>query len=238
MSYVIEPAKLAVLDVKGTDAKFPVRRVYCVGRNYAAHAIEMGSDPKREPPFFFCKQADADCVVAVPANACIDIPYPSLTKNYHYEAELVVAIGKDAKNISVADAKDIIYGYAVGLDMTRRDLQATMRERGRPWEIGKAFDYSAPIGEITPIEDSGEINSGNIQLSVNGKTKQHSDIRHLIWNVSEVISRLSELFELKAGDLIMTGTPEGVGAVITGDTLVASVQGLASITIKLTSSSS
>ncbi|PNK59823.1 fumarylacetoacetate hydrolase family protein [Psychrobacter sp. FDAARGOS_221] len=233
MSYVFEPAKPAALDVKGTEDKFAVRRVYCVGRNYAAHAREMGSDPDREPPFFFCKQADADSVVAVAANGEVDLPYPSLTQNYHYEVELIVAIGKDGKNVSIEAANDLIYGYAVGLDMTRRDLQATMREQGRPWEIGKAFDYSAPVGEVTPITDSGEINSGNIKLTVNGETRQLSDINHLTWKVAEIISRLSELFELKAGDLIMTGTPEGVGPVVAGDTMVATIDGLSSITIHI-----
>lgn len=233
MTYVFNPSLPAALDVKGVQDKFPVRRVYCVGRNYAAHAIEMGSDPDREPPFFFCKPGDVDAVVAVPANGSVDIPYPPLTENYHYETELVVAIGKPVKDISVAQAASSIFGYGVGLDMTRRDLQATMREQGRPWEIGKAFDYSAPIGELTPIADLGEINAGNIKLTVNGETRQDSDLTHLIWSVAEVISRLSQLFELKPGDLIMTGTPAGVGPVVTGDTLVASIEGLSSIRVNI-----
>lgn len=233
MSYVIDAIQPAALDVKGTDDKFPVRRVYCVGRNYAAHAREMGFDPDREPPFFFCKPGDSDSVVAVANNGTVDIPYPPQTENYHYEIELIVAIGKDVKNISVEEAKEAIFGYAVGLDMTRRDLQMKMREQGRPWEIGKAFDYSAPIGELTPIADSGEITSGNIKLTVNDETQQESNLTHLIWKVSEIISRLSELFELKAGDLIMTGTPEGVGPVKAGDTMVASIDGLGSITVNV-----
>lgn len=234
MSYVIEPFKPVGLDVKGTEDKFPVRRVYCVGRNYAAHAREMGFDPDRNPPFFFCKPNDPESVVPVAKDGSVDLPYPPLTDNYHYEVELVVAIGKDAKNISVEDAKNIIYGYAVGLDMTRRDLQMNMREQGRPWEVGKAFDYSAPIGELTPIDGINELTAGNIELTVNGETKQQSDITHLIWKTAEVISRLSELFELKAGDLIMTGTPEGVGPVVKGDKMVASVAGLGSITVNVT----
>lgn len=233
MSYVIEPFEHVGLNVKGTEDKFPVRRVYCVGRNYAAHACEMGFDPDRNPPFFFCKPNDPESVVPVAKDGTIDLPYPPLTENYHYEVELIVAIGKDAKNISVEDAKNVIFGYAVGLDMTRRDLQMTMREQGRPWEVGKAFDYSAPIGELTLIDGTNELTAGNIELSVNGETKQQSDITHLIWKTAEVISRLSELFELKAGDLIMTGTPEGVGPVVKGDTMVASVEGLGSITVNV-----
>ncbi|QEY26866.1 fumarylacetoacetate hydrolase family protein [Neisseria zalophi] len=233
MSYVFEPVKTVGLNVQGTEDKFPVRRVYCVGRNYAAHAREMGFDPDREPPFFFCKPNDPESVIPVEKDGTVDVPYPTLTENYHYEVELVVAIGKNAKNISVEEAKDVIFGYAVGLDMTRRDLQMKMREQGRPWEIGKAFDYSAPIGELAPISAIGELNEGNIELTVNGETKQKSNITHLIWNVSEVISRLSELFELRAGDLIMTGTPEGVGAVVKGDKMVATLDGLSKITVNV-----
>ncbi len=234
MSYVIEPFEPVGLHVKGTEDKFPVRRVYCVGRNYAAHAREMGFDPDRNPPFFFCKPNDPESVVPVANDGTVDIPYPPMTENYHYEVEMVVAIGKDAKDISVEDAKNVIFGYAVGLDMTRRDLQMTMREQGRPWEVGKAFDYSAPIGELTPIDGDNELTAGNIELTVNGETKQQSNITHLIWKTAEVISRLSELFELKAGDLIMTGTPEGVGPVVKGDTMVAQVEGLGSITVNVT----
>lgn len=233
MSYVFEPDYLAALDIKGSDDKFPVRRVYCVGRNYAAHAREMGSDPERTSPFFFCKPGDKQSVVAVSAGGSVDIPYPPLTENYHYEVELIVAINKDAKNISVAEAKDVIFGYGVGLDMTRRDLQLQMRQQERPWEIGKAFDYSAPIGELTPISDSGELNAGHIKLTVNDSVVQTSDLTHMIWNVAEIISRLSELFELRAGDLIMTGTPEGVGPVVRGDTLNAHIDGVSDITVHI-----
>lgn len=233
MSFVFEPMRTVGIPVKDSDALYPVRRVYCVGRNYAAHAREMGFDPDREPPFFFCKPNDSESIVPVAAGETVTIPYPTETNNYHYEIELVVAIGKDAKNISVEEAKDYIYGYAVGLDMTRRDLQMSMREKGRPWEIGKAFDYSAPIGLIHPIDQTGELNAGDIHLTVNGETKQRSDITHLIWNVAETIATLSTLFELKQGDLIFTGTPEGVGAVIAGDEMQAEITGLTGITVKV-----
>ncbi|GAA4418476.1 5-carboxymethyl-2-hydroxymuconate isomerase [Advenella faeciporci] len=231
MSYVFEPMKTVGIPVTDSEDLFPVRRIYCVGRNYAAHAREMGFDPDREPPFFFCKPNDAESIVPVADGQTIEIPYPVQTGNYHHEIELVVAIGKGGKNISVEDAVKHIFGYAVGLDMTRRDLQMKMREVGRPWEIGKAFDYSAPIGEITPIAKTGEINNGEIHLTVNGKTTQKSNVTHLIWSVSETIANLSTLFELKEGDLIMTGTPEGVGAVVAGDTMVATIDGLKSITV-------
>lgn len=233
MNYVFNPMPIVGLPIKNTDALFPVRRIYCVGRNYAAHAREMGFDPDREPPFFFCKPNDAESIVSVQADQTVTIPYPALTSNYHYEIELVVAIGKDAKNISVEEAVEHIYGYAVGLDMTRRDLQMGMREQGRPWEIGKAFDYSAPVGVIHPISETGELNSADIHLTVNGETKQRSDVTHLIWNVAETIANLSNLFELKQGDLIFTGTPEGVGAVVKGDEMRAEVAGLTGITVRV-----
>lgn len=233
MSFVFNPMPVVGIPVKDNDALFPVRRIYCVGRNYAAHAREMGFDPDREPPFFFCKPNDAESIVPVPAGETVTIPYPSLTSNYHYEIELVVAIGKDGKNISVEQAADYIYGYAVGLDMTRRDLQMTQREKGRPWEVGKAFDYSAPVGPIHRLADVGELNAADIHLTVNGETQQRSDITHLIWNVAETIANLSTLFELKQGDLIFTGTPEGVGAVVSGDEMRADVDGLTGITVKV-----
>lgn len=233
MNFIFQPQPIVGLPVNGSDAAFPVRRVYCVGRNYAAHAREMGFDPDREPPFFFCKPNDAESIIPVAAGATVDLPYPSRTENYHHEIELVVAIGKGGANIAVEDAASHIFGYATGLDMTRRDLQMRMREQGRPWEIGKAFDFSAPIGPITRLADSGEVNSGEIVLTVNGNTVQSSDLTHLIWNVNETIAQLSTLFELQAGDLIMTGTPEGVGAVARGDTMVARIAGLTSITAKV-----
>lgn len=233
MSFVFNPMSIVGLPVQGTDALFPVRRIYCVGRNYAAHAREMGFDPDREPPFFFCKPNDPESIVPVPADEAVSIPYPSETSNYHYEIELVVAIGKDGKNISVEEAASYIYGYAVGLDMTRRDLQMAQREKGRPWEVGKAFDYSAPVGLIHTLADIGELNAGEIHLTVNGQTVQRSDITHLIWNVAETITNLSTLFELKQGDLIFTGTPEGVGAVVAGDEMRAEITGLSGITVKV-----
>jgi fumarylpyruvate hydrolase len=232
-NFVFAPAAIVGLPVNGSDATFPVRRVYCVGRNYAAHAREMGFDPEREPPFFFCKPNDAASIVPVPAGVTVEIPYPARTENYHYEIELVVAIGKGGRNIDPDDARQHIFGYATGLDMTRRDLQMRMREQGRPWEIGKAFDYSAPIGPITPLADSGAIDAGAITLTVDGKTVQGSDLSHLIWNVSETIAQLSTLFELQPGDLIMTGTPEGVGAVVPGQTMTGSVAGLTPISVKV-----
>jgi fumarylpyruvate hydrolase len=231
--FVFAPAPAVGLPVNGMDAAFPVRRVYCVGRNYAAHAREMGFDPDREPPFFFCKPNDAASIVPVPAGATVGLPYPPCTGNYHYEIELVVAIGKGGRDIAPEDAAQHIFGYAVGLDMTRRDLQMRMREAGRPWEIGKAFDYSAPIGPITPVGDCGALDAGAIALTVDGKTVQSSDITHLIWNINETIAQLSTLFELQPGDLIMTGTPEGVGAVVRGQTMHGSVAGLAPISVKV-----
>ncbi|PJG84929.1 fumarylacetoacetate hydrolase family protein [Conservatibacter flavescens] len=231
MAYAIEPMQLVGLPIVDSELTFPVRRVYCVGRNYEAHAREMGSDPTREPPFFFCKPNDPQSIVAVRAGQVMELPYPAKTTNYHYEAELVVAIGKGGKNIAVDCALEHIFGYGIGLDMTRRDLQIQMREIGRPWEVGKAFDYSAPISEIYPVDRAADIHHANICLTVNGEIKQQSNIRHLIWNVEETIAALSELFELKPGDLIFTGTPEGVGAVGKNDKLVASIDGLGQLEV-------
>ena len=232
-SFVFTPQAIVGLPVVDSTAQFPVRRVYCVGRNYAAHAREMGFDPSREPPFFFCKPNDDASIVAVPAATIGAIPYPSRTANYHYEIELVVAIGKGGVNIAVEDAASHIFGYAVGLDMTRRDLQMTMREQGRPWEIGKAFDYSAPIGPISRIEAVGEITTGAIALQVDGQTVQSSDLANLIWSVSETIANLSTLFALQPGDLIMTGTPEGVGAIKPGQTMNGHIAGLTPLAVKV-----
>jgi fumarylpyruvate hydrolase len=233
MSYVVTPPATVGLPIVGTSDLFPVRRVYCVGRNYAAHAREMGFDPDREPPFFFCKPNDDASVVPVPAGETVGIPYPGQTANYHYEAELVVLIGQGGRDIAVEDAAKHIYGYAVGLDMTRRDLQMRMREQGRPWEIGKAFDFSAPVGPVRRLADAGEIDSGAITLEVNGETRQKSDIRNLIWSVNEVIANLSTLFALQPGDLIFTGTPEGVGAVQRGQTMQVRIDGLESIAVRI-----
>jgi fumarylpyruvate hydrolase len=232
-SYVIPAHDIVGLPVAGTSDLFPVRRVYCVGRNYAAHAREMGFDPDREPPFFFCKPNDAQAVIAVAPDHVLELPYPQITNNLHYECELVVAIGKGGSNIRVEDAAQHIFGYAVGLDMTRRDLQFKMRDAGRPWEIGKAFDYSAPVGVIHRAAEAGDINKAGIRLDVDGVTKQSATIDHLIWSVNETIANLSTLFALAPGDLIFSGTPEGVGAVVRGQTLTGKVEGLSGIGIKL-----
>jgi fumarylpyruvate hydrolase len=226
MSYVIPPMSIVGLPVVGTDDLFPVRRIYCVGRNYAAHAREMGFDPDRDPPFFFCKPNDNASVVPVRSGTIASIPYPPGTANFHYEAELVVAIGKGGRDIPMEEAGKHIFGYATGLDMTRRDLQMKMREQGRPWEVGKAFDYSAPIGPLRTVADIGELNSGKIVLDVDGETRQKSDVSHLIWSVNEVIANLSSLFTLQPGDLIFTGTPDGVGAVKRGQTMTVGIDGL------------
>lgn len=233
MNFVFPPSPTVGIPVVGSDALFPVRRVYCVGRNYAAHAREMGFDPDREPPFFFCKPNDDASVVPVGEGEVASIPFPSLTKNYHYEAELVVAIGKGGRDIPVADAVQHIFGYATGLDMTRRDLQMQMREQGRPWEIGKAFDFSAPVGPLRRIEDAGPITQGTIALEVDAKVRQQSDLTHLIWSVDEVIANLSTLFALQPGDLIFTGTPEGVGAVQAGQLLTVSIAGLVPLSVRI-----
>ncbi len=233
MNYVFQPQALNALPVAGSSDLFPVRRVYCVGRNYAAHAREMGFDPDREPPFFFCKPGDAQSVVAVPPDTTISIPYPPLTSNFHYEIELVVALGKGGKNIAVEHAASHIFGYAVGLDMTRRDLQIKMREQGRPWEIGKAFDFGAPVGLLHPKSVTGELLNADIALDVNGETRQHSNLSHLIWSINETIANLSTLFELQAGDLIFSGTPEGVGAVKPGDIMHGRIAGLTPISVKV-----
>jgi fumarylpyruvate hydrolase len=231
MSYVFEPASPTALFVQGSDQRFAVRRVYCVGRNYAAHAREMGFDPDREPPFFFCKPADA--VVPVAAGATLELAYPAQTANYHYEAELVVAIGKAGRDIPLERANEHVWGYAVGLDMTRRDLQIDMRKAGRPWEIGKAFDRSAPIAALLPVTLAGHLAPAGLWLQVNGADRQRSDIEQLIWSVPEIISDLSRYFELQPGDLIMTGTPEGVGPVVVGDVMSAGVEGLGELRVQV-----
>jgi fumarylpyruvate hydrolase len=219
-----------LVPVVASEQLFPVRRVYCVGRNYEEHAKEMGFTG-REPPFFFLKPTDA--IVPVPAGTTGTIVYPTLTKNYHHEIELVVAIGKGGKNIQAADASNHIFGYAVGLDMTRRDLQGEMKKQGRPWCIGKAVDQSAPIGPITPAAQAGDIMNAALAVSVNGAPRQASDVSKLIWSVAETIEYLSAAWELQAGDLIFTGTPEGVGAVVAGDVMLGTVAGLQSLTVKV-----
>ena len=231
MSLVIAPPAPVLLPVIGTTDRFPVRRVYCVGRNYAAHAREMGFDPDRDPPFYFCKPTDA--VIPVAEGAVLALPYPTLTGNYHYEAELVVAIGTGGANIAQDQALSHVWGYAVGLDMTRRDLQIQMREKGRPWEIGKAFDASAPIGPLHPAASVDGMAEAGIWLTVNGARKQDSNVSHLIWSVAETIADLSRYFRLEPGDLIYTGTPEGVGPVVPGDLMVAGVDGLGTLSARV-----
>ncbi|MFM0301243.1 fumarylacetoacetate hydrolase family protein [Paraburkholderia sediminicola] len=231
MNLVFESAPAATVPVAGSNDAFPVRRIYCVGRNYAAHAREMGFDPDREPPFFFCKPADA--IVYVAPGTTGEFPYPSETDNCHYEMELVAAIGKGGKNISVDAALEHVFGYALGLDMTRRDLQMEMRKMGRPWDIGKAFDHSAPIGPLHRAEQTGHLKDGAIWLNVNGTSKQRADVSQLIWSVAETIAYLSRFFELVPGDLIYTGTPEGVGAVIKGDTMHGGIDGLGELLVKV-----
>ncbi len=226
MSYVFSPAPVVSVPVVGIADRFPVHRIYCVGRNYEEHAKEMGFTG-REPPFFFMKPADA--LVVVNAGETGQLPYPSLTANLHHEIELVVAIGKGGKNIAAANAFAHIYGYAVGLDMTRRDLQGEMKKQGRPWCIGKGFDASAPIGPITPVAQAGDVGKAAIWLQVNGADRQRSNVSQLIWNIAETIEHLSAAWELQPGDLIYTGTPEGVGAVVRGDTLDGGVDGLGSL---------
>ena len=230
MNFVFAPPATVSIPVVGTENRFPVHRIYCVGRNYEEHAKEMGFTG-REPPFFFLKPADA--LVVVDAGGTGTIPYPSLTKNLHHEIELVVAIGTGGKNIKAADAQKHIFGYAVGLDMTRRDLQNEMKKQGRPWCIGKAFDNSAPIGPITPVAQAGDVNNGEIYVQVDGKDRQRSNVSKLIWNVAETIEHLSAAWELQPGDLIYTGTPEGVAAVVSGDTMVGSVAGLGTLSVKV-----
>ena len=228
MDFVFAPPSVPSVPVVGRAERFPVHRIYCVGRNYEEHAKEMGFTG-REPPFFFTKPADA--LVVVDAGQTGHLPYPSLTRNFHHEIELVVAIGKGGTDIAAGDAAAHIFGYAVGLDMTRRDLQNDMKKQGRPWCIGKGFDFSAPIGPITPASLAGNPNQADISLIVNGQPRQGSDTSKLIWNVAETIAALSQAWALQPGDLIFTGTPEGVGAVVRGDVLVGHIAGLVDLTV-------
>lgn len=230
MSYVFSPAPVVSVPVMGCGDLFPVHRIYCVGRNYEEHAKEMGFTG-REPPFFFMKPADA--IVVVNDGQTGQLPYPSLTANLHHEIELVVAIGKGGKNIVAANALAHIYGYAVGLDMTRRDLQNDMKKQGRPWCIGKGFDASAPISPITPIAHAGDVANAAIWLQVNGADRQRSSVSRLIWNIAETIEHLSAAWELQPGDLIYTGTPEGVDAVQRGDLLEGGVAGLGTLRVNV-----
>ncbi|MEZ5758571.1 MAG: fumarylacetoacetate hydrolase family protein [Emcibacteraceae bacterium] len=227
MGYVFEPPVVSSVAIHGSSDRFPVRRIFCVGRNYAAHAREMGRDPDREPPFYFMKPTDAL------VDNGVDVPYPPQTGNLHYEGELVVAIGKECVNVSTEKALDYVYGYAVGNDLTRRDLQLDAREKGRPWDTGKGFDNSAPCSEIHTVDQVGHIADARIWLSVNGDIKQDSNVNKLIWSVPEVIANLSGLFTLEPGDLIYTGTPEGVGSVVAGDVIRVGVEGLTELETKI-----
>ncbi|MFN7025519.1 MAG: fumarylacetoacetate hydrolase family protein [Pseudorhizobium sp.] len=226
-NYVFKPAPVPTLAVAGSEALFPIHRIYCVGRNFADHAIEMGHDPNKEPPFFFQKNPDT----IVPMGQ--DFPYPSESNDVHHEIELVVALQKGGTDIPLEEALDCVYGYAVGLDMTRRDLQGEAKKAGRPWETGKAFEASAPCGPLHPVSKIGHPTEGAVWLKVNGETRQSGDLNQMIWKVPEMISYLSRLFELKAGDLIFAGTPAGVGAVIRGDEMVGHVAGVDDISFRV-----
>ena len=230
MSYVIPAPDPVSVPVVGSKDRFPVGRIYCVGRNYVEHAKEMGFTG-REPPFFFIKPAD--CCLVVEAGQTGQLRYPPMTKDFQHEIELVACIGTGGKNIKAADAKNHIYGYAVGLDMTRRDQQGEQKKLGRPWCIGKTFDQAAPIGPITPAAQAGDVENAEIFVQVNGRDRQRSTVTKLIWNIGEIIEHLSQAWELKPGDLIYTGTPEGVAAVVPGDTLLGSVHGLTPLSVKV-----
>lgn len=222
--FVIKQPELATLPVDGTDAVFPVRRIYCIGRNYAAHTVEMGGDPDREEPFFFQKNADN-------LDTSGEFPYPPHSSDVHHEVEMAVALGSGGKNIPLDKALDHVFGYCVSIDMTRRDLQGIAKKTGRPWEIGKAFERSAPAGALRPASQIGHPDHGRIELKVNGEVKQEGDLDHMIWKVPEMISHLSEYFELAAGDVILSGTPSGVGPVQTGDVMEATIEGLGSLKV-------
>lgn len=231
MFFAIPAPSLPALSIFGSDDLFPVHRIYCVGRNYAAHAKEMGGDPSREPPFFFMKPADAIQQIFGPE--LIDHPYPAKTANYHYEVEMVAALSQGGRDIPVEKALECVFGYAVGIDMTRRDLQNEAKELRRPWELAKGADYSAPIGPIHLAEETGHPQSGAISLAVDGVKKQQADLAGMIWSVAEQIAYLSQYFELKPGDLIFSGTPEGVGPIEKGQTMTAMIDGLGEINLRV-----
>lgn len=230
MNYAVAPAPVYTLAIAGREELFPVNRIFCVGRNYAAHAIEMGKDPERDPPFFFMKPA---CAALQAGEAPVTIAYPPKTANFHHEIELVAVIGKGGANIAQERALDHVYGYAIGLDMTRRDLQLEARDKGRPWEFGKSFAQSAPIGPIHRVAENGHPVSAAISLTVNGTARQSSDIQKLIWSVAESIAYLSQYETLEPGDVIMTGTPEGVNAVLPGDEMRGAIAGLGHIVVRV-----
>jgi fumarylpyruvate hydrolase len=224
--YVIPAPQQPALPVAGSDKLYPVRRIWCVGRNYVEHIREMGQD-ERLPPFYFAKFPD----MIVPDGGTV--PYPSLTKDMHHEVELVVALKRGGRNIPVEKANDTIFGYAVGIDLTRRDMQIASRDLKRPWEVGKSFDHSAPLGAVVPVEKTGYLTSGKIVLKCNGKVRQDGDLNQLIWNVAEIIANLSTIVELQAGDVIMTGTPAGVAATVAGDTLECEIEKVGKLTVKI-----
>ncbi len=227
MNYVVTPPDTPALLIRDSDLLFPVHRIYCVGRNYAAHAIEMGYDPDQEPPFFFQKNADT---------LVLDgrFPYPPMSSDVHHEIELVVALASGGRDIGVEEALDHVYGYAVGLDMTRRDLQMEAKQLGRPWEVGKAFEAAAPCSELVPASATGHPSRGAIRLTVNDEIRQDGDLRQMIWKVPEMIAHLSQLFTLVPGDLIFSGTPSGVGPVVRGDRLNGHVEGIGDLTVVVT----
>ena len=224
--YVIPTPIRPSLPVKGTSERFPVRRVYCIGRNYADHAIEMGHDPEKEPPFFFQKNAEN-------IDSSGEFPYPPETNDVHFEVEMIVALKRGGANIQVADAMQLVFGYGVGLDMTRRDLQGEMKKLGRPWEIGKAFERSAPMGPLVSINETGQLDSGVISLSVDGTVRQNGDLNQMIWKVPEQIAYLSRFYDIAAGDLIMTGTPAGVGSIHKGELMECRVDGIDPFIVKV-----
>jgi fumarylpyruvate hydrolase len=226
-NFVFPPAEIPSAAVRGTDARYAVSRIFCVGRNYADHAREMGADPTREPPFYFTKPATA----LTPSGSTV--PYPTETRNYHYEMELVLAIGAPVFKAGPEAAKAAIWGYAAGLDMTRRDLQAAAKAAGKPWDTAKGFDQSAILGDIVRVADIGLLEKGAITLAVNGVQKQHGDLADMIWNQAEIVANLSHLFHLRPGDLVYTGTPAGVGAVVEGDVLLGRIEGLGEISLTI-----
>tara|TARA_B100001559_G_scaffold138534_1_gene116396 strand:+ start:22 stop:708 length:687 start_codon:yes stop_codon:yes gene_type:complete len=224
--YVIPTPIRPSLPVKGTSERFPVRRIYCIGRNYADHAIEMGHDPEKEPPFFFQKNAEN-------IDSSGEFPYPPETNDVHFEVEMIVALKSGGANIEIADAMQLVFGYGVGLDMTRRDLQGEMKKLGRPWEIGKAFERSAPMGPLVSINETGQLDSGVISLSVDGTVRQNGDLNQMIWKVPEQIAYLSRFYDIAAGDLIMSGTPAGVGSIHKGEIMECRVDGLDPFVVKV-----
>lgn len=224
--YVFATPQQANLPVRGMTKRFPIHRIYCIGRNYADHAVEMGHDPDKEPPFFFQKNPDNVLVGQ-------DFPYPAQTSDVHHEFELVVALDKGGRDIPIENALDMVFGYGVGLDMTRRDLQGEAKKMGRPWDVGKAFEHSAPCSELIPVAETGHPDQGQIVFKVNGEVRQNGNLNQMIWKVAEQISILSRFFELKPGDLIMTGTPAGVGPVVRGDELEGEIEGVCGIRIKV-----